>query len=163
MKKMWVVLFVLAAGCAKESPTAPAPAVGRLELSVNPAAVGFAGGIGVGGAVCPAGWPLRWGPFNWVLKEVGGAPVTVTSFRWAVHNAANVQVADDDLSSQIAGNFGTPGATLPVAAGETLTSRSVYDCEATGFTGGKATFTVKGTTTSGAPVESVAVLTLLAP
>jgi hypothetical protein len=156
------IVSLTALGCAQTS-TAPQTS-GRIELTVTPASVGYAGGVGVGGAVCPAAYPSRWGPFNWVIRETGGGTVTVTSFKWAVSTTAGVPIADDELGTRISADFtGTSGASLRVDPNVTLTSRAIFDCEALGFGGGTATFTARGTNETGTAVTAAATLSLLPP
>jgi hypothetical protein len=154
------VMSVTALGCAKSS-TAPEPE-GRIELTVAPTTASYAGGVGVGGAVCPAAFPSRWGPYTWTLREVGGGTVTVTSFKYAVATIAGVQLADDEVGANLSADFtGTPGSSVRLDPNATLTSRTHYDCEALGFPGGTARFTATGTNEDGAVVTATATLALL--
>lgn len=164
-----IALSAAVGSCSRsESPTAPSgPAA--LTLSVTPSTVSYAGGAGVGGAICPAPFLSRWGPFTWTLRESNGRAVTVTSFRYLVKRADG-SVEDDaetirGLSASLTGVLST---ALSVPAHASLTGRPEYDCELErngqpAFGGGTVEFTASGRDDAGNAVTSTAILTLRPP
>jgi hypothetical protein len=142
---------------------------GRIELTVSPTSVSYAGGAGVGGAICQVPDLSRWGPFAWTLRETNGIAVEITSFKYVVTTSAGREVSNQEIVRSISGDFtGTAAATLRVPAGASLTSRQHYDCElqtngAPDFPGGTAVFTASGRDENGATVSSTATLVLLPP
>lgn len=161
--------LVAAVSCqSSSSPTAPSgPAA--LALSVSPGAVSYAGGAGVGGAICPAPFVSRWGPFRWTLRESNGRAVTLTSFRYLV-KGADGRVEDDAeaIRAVSASLTGVLSTTVTVPAYASLTGRPEYDCELErngqpAFGGGTIEFTASGRDDAGNTVSSTAVLTLLPP
>jgi len=171
MKWVWVVvgLSALGAGCSSSNSSTAPDTSGRVELTVSPTAVGYAGGAGVGGAICRVPYISRWGPFTWTLRETNGAPVTITSFTYSTFTNAGVQLSSDEIISATSRDFtGTAAPTIRIPANGTITSRVVYDCEletngVPNFGGGRAVSTVSGTDDSGAAVSSTATLTVLPP
>ena len=171
LRALLIVLGVsaTAGSCSRsESPTAPSgPAA--LTLSVAPSAVPYAGGAGVGGAICPAPYLSRWGPFAWSVRESNGRAVTITSFRYLVKRADG-SVEDDAESIRVlsASLTGVPSTTVALPAYASLTGRPEYDYELErdgrpAFGGGAIEFTASGRDDAGNPVTSTAVLTLLPP
>jgi hypothetical protein len=131
--------------------------------------VSYAGGVGVGGAICPAGFASRWGPFVWTIRETNGAAVTITSFTYANFTTGGVSLGSSQAIAGMALDFtGTAAPTLRLAASSSLSSHTQYDCEretngVPNFGGGSAVFTVTGTDDNGGAVSSSATLTLLPP
>lgn len=163
-----VGLAVAAASCSNDSPTAPSLS-GAIALTVSPTAVSYAGGAGVGGAICPVPYLSRWGPFTWTLRETSGRAVTVTSFKWVVRTLDGREESNEEVVRIISGEFtGTSAPTLTLPANVSLSSRPKYDCELElngrpAFPGGTIVFTASGTDESGEQVSSTATLTLLPP
>jgi len=157
-------------GCSTSSQSTTTPSgAGRIELSVFPTSVSYAGGAGVGGAICPFPDISRWGPYVLTIRNTGGTAVTVTSFRLVVRTLAGTLVSDEELVAGLSRDFtGTVAPTLRVPANTSLNSESHYDCEREtngrpDFPGGTAVFTATGTDDGGRAVSAQATLTLLPP
>ena len=115
-------------GCSDSSTRPSGP--GRVELTVSPTSVSYAGGAGVGGPICPLPYLSRWGPFTWTIRETNGGEVTITSFKYAVRTVAGVELANDEIVSGISADFtGTAAPSLRVPANTSFTSRQHFDCE----------------------------------
>ena len=156
-------------GCSSStssSTTAPS-GQGQIELTVSPASVSYAGGAGVGGAICPVPYISRWGPYVLTVRETGGTSVTVTSLRYVVTTAGGDLVSDEQITAGVSNLFtGVANPSLTVPANTSLSSRPAYDCEKEtngrpDFPGGKLVFTASGTDERGHPVSAQATLTLL--
>jgi hypothetical protein len=169
-----VALVVLTASLAgwscsrSESPTAPSgPAA--IALTVAPNAVSYAGGAGVGGPICPAAYPSRWGPFTWTLRETNGRAVSITSFRYLVKTVDGRVESDEEVVRGLSASLtGAATATLALPAYASLSGRPEYDCELErngrpAFGGGSIEFTASGRDDAGNAVTSTATLTLLPP
>jgi hypothetical protein len=164
-----VLSLIVVLGCSgSRSSTAPSRQ-GQIQLTVSPTAVSYAGGAGVGGAICPRPFTSRWGPYVLNIQETGGVAITITSLRLVVTTVAGNQESDEVITSGISQDFtGTPAPALRMPANSSASSRPLYDCEREtngrpDFPGGTAVYTASGTDDEGRPVSSTATLTLLPP
>ena len=163
-----VLSLTVVLGCTDSSSSPSTPSTqGQIQLTVSPTAVAYAGGVGVGGPICPVPFTSRWGPYVLTIRETGGVAVTITSLRLVVTTVAGNVESDEVITAGLPQNFtGTPAPDLRVPANSSLSSRTLYDCEREtngrpDFPGGTAVYTASGTDAEGRPVSSVATLTLL--